>query len=282
MVVARRPRFAWIEPLAAWRMTPRAWATAALILGLAAAAGDQGWTASGCTRCAPDVGLNPVFPMFTPRNVGPARREERRQPEQRTAGGAYTVCVRACDGSFFPVTYFGAATRADGLENVCRALCPNAEVALYSFPFGGTIDEAVSSTGEPYDRLPNAHKFEQAYDPSCSCRAPGQSWAEALARAEAKYGGQSHDVVVTAAVAERMSRPAQPPGGKPAAAAPTAGLDVNGVDSELLAATEAMSRAGSGIRGDDRQRAPRYSLNAGRPAQETAPDGSTRRVRILP
>ena len=67
---------------------------------------------------------------------------------QRT--GDYTVCVRKCDGSFFPVSYFGADSRSDTLEQVCRSLCPNADVALYSFPFGGTVDEAVSSAGEPY------------------------------------------------------------------------------------------------------------------------------------
>ena len=165
MVVARRLQSAWIAPLAAWGKTPRSWATAALGLGLIAVAGGEGRTQSGgCARCGPSVmapraDFNPMFPAFAP------QRAERRPPERRTAGGgAYTVCVRACDGAFFPVTYSGAATRADGLENVCRALCPNADVALYSLPFGGTIDEAVSSTGEPYGSLPNAHKFEQAYD----------------------------------------------------------------------------------------------------------------------
>ena len=58
--------------------------------------------------------------------------------------GSYAVCVRTCDGSFFPVSYSGAGSRADSLEEVCRSLCPNADVALYSFPFGGTIDQAVS------------------------------------------------------------------------------------------------------------------------------------------
>ena len=56
--------------------------------------------------------------------------------------GSYAVCVRTCDGSFFPVSYSGAGSRGDSLEEVCRALCPNADVALYSFPFGGTIEEA--------------------------------------------------------------------------------------------------------------------------------------------
>lgn len=287
MVVARRLQSAWIAPLAAWGKTPRSWATAALGLGLIAVAGGEGRTQSGgCARCGPSVmapraDFNPMFPAFAP------QRAERRPPERRTAGGgAYTVCVRACDGAFFPVTYSGAATRADGLENVCRALCPNADVALYSLPFGGTIDEAVSSTGEPYGSLPNAHKFEQAYDLSCSCRAPGQSWAAALAAAEARYGRNTHDVLVSVEDAERMSRPVRDPKAKPAAAdaapaEPPPGLDINGVDAKLSAAAAAMSRQTSGIR-DNAERVPSFGLKQGRTVEERGPDGSARLVRVLP
>ena len=208
-------------------------------------------------------------------------------PRQNIAG-SYTVCVRTCDGAFFPVSYFGADSRADTLGQVCRSLCPNAEVALYSFPFGGTIDEAVSSTGEPYSSLPNAHKFEQTFEPACSCRAPGESWAQALAAAEAKYGRHSRDVVISIEAAERMSRPIQQAAAKAATvdAAQTGaipvGVDVNGVDRSLSAATAAISRETSGIRDEDGQRATRFDLKQGQTVEDAAPDGSVRRVRILP
>ena len=209
------------------------------------------------------------------------------------SGGSYTVCVRACDGAFFPVTYFGQASRADTLEQICRSLCPNAEVALYSFPFGGSIDEAVSSTGEPYVRLPTADKFVQSFDPSCSCRGPGQSWAEALAAAEAKYGRHSHDIVVTVEAAKRMSRPLQDPKAKPIAtdpgqpdaaalAEPPPGLDINGVDTTLSAATKAISRETSGIRDEDAKGPASFNLKQGQTMDEKGPDGSTRKVRVLP
>src|SRR5271166_5186212 len=166
---------------------------------------------------------------------------------------------------------------------------PNADVALYSFPFGGTIDEAVSSAGEPYANLPNAHKFEQSNDASCSCRAPGQSWAEALANAEAKYGRHSHDILVTVEDAKRMSRPVQDPKAKPAAAnaaepggAAPVELDINGVDTTLSAAAAAISRETSGIRDEDAQRPVSFGLKQGETVEETGPDGSTRKVRVLP
>jgi Protein of unknown function (DUF2865) len=231
-------------------------------------------------------------------SAGPSRstfverkRRERRwalntslQTSPRRNMADYTVCVRACDGAFFPVSYFSADSRADSLAQVCQSLCPNAEVALYSFPFGGTIDEAVSWTGEPYSRAANAHKFEQSYQQDCSCRAPGQSWAEALAAAEAKYGRHSRDVPISVEAAERMSRPIQEP--KSAAADPAQThvptLDVNGVDTSLSAATAAISRESSGIRDADGPHATRFDRNQGKTVEEAAPDGSLRRVRILP
>jgi len=123
------------------------------------------------------------------------------------SAGSYAVCVRTCDGSFFPVSYSGAGSRSDSLEEVCRSLCPNADVQLYSFPFGGTVNQAVSTAGERYVDLPNALKFQQSFDSSCSCRRKGEGWAQALANAEAKYGHESRDIVVTPEKSAEMARP---------------------------------------------------------------------------
>ena len=217
------------------------------------------------------------------------------EPTRREAGGgSYAVCVRTCDGGFFPVTYFGAGSRAYSLQDICQSQCPNTKVELYSFPFGGTIDEAVSSTGEPYSQLPNAHKFEQSFDPSCSCRRAGESWAQALAAAEAKYGHSAHDILVTPEKSAEMSRPIEGPRKVVAASASVRSeattddsgaalldLDVNGVDRKLSAAAASISRTTSGIKDESAQAGPFYPLRQGRVVEETAPDGSSRRVRIV-
>jgi Protein of unknown function (DUF2865) len=226
--------------------------------------------------------------------------------------GSYAVCVRTCDGSFFPVSYSGAGSRADSLEDVCRALCPNADMALYSFPFGGTVDEAASPTSEPYANLPNAGKFEKAYDPTCSCRRKGQTWAEALADAEARYGHEKHDILVTPEKSAEMARPIIDPKakltGKPGApnaslvagpgATPVPGpgtspgapsldtatapiLDASGADTKLSAAAATVSREGSGIAGDDPQSAKSFSVKQGRMVEVTGSDGVKRSVRIV-
>jgi hypothetical protein len=226
--------------------------------------------------------------------------------------GSYAVCVRTCDGSFFPVSYSGAGSRADSLEDVCRSLCPNADMALYSFPFGGTVAEAASPTGEPYANLPNAGKFEKSFDPSCSCRRKGQSWAEALADAEARYGHEKHDILVTPEKSAEMARPIIDPKAKPATdtkgkpiapnapvvagpgapSAPGPGapsldtatapvLDANGADTKLSAAAATVSREGSGIAGGDVENAKSFSVKQGRTVEVTGPDGVKHSVRIV-
>ena len=301
MAVPRRhPNGICVQGTRTWRRTPRPSAVATLsfvFLAVALAAGKA--PGQGCARCgAPAASPSAAHAVLRPNTVFVERKRRYERWTIKTSlkfgtqprvGGGYTICVRTCDGSFFPVSYFGADSRSDTLEQVCRSLCPNADVALYSFPFGGTVDEAVSSTGEPYASLPNAHKFEQSYDSSCSCRAPGQSWAEALAAAEAKYGRHSHDIYVTVKDAERMSRPVRDPTAKPTAAdpgqsavEPAPGLDINGVDTTLSAATRTISRETAGIRDEEAQRPMSFGLNQGQTLEETDPEGSTRRVRVLP
>ena len=139
-------------------------------------------------------------------------------------------------------------------------------------------------------------KFEQMFDASCSCRAPGQSWAEALAAAEARYGHHPHDTIVTEEQSLRMSRPLPDPNETPAvprsaqggaataaeSVEPADNLDINGVDTGLKAAAAAMSRATSGIQYEGAQNRANYGLHQGQMVDETGPDRRSRRVRILP
>jgi hypothetical protein len=201
--------------------------------------------------------------------------------------------VRACDGSFFPLSYVGDR---DSLAKLCQALCPNAETQLYSMPFGGTIEQSVSMSGLPYWNLPDAGKFEQAVDQSCSCRRKEQSWAEALAGVEARLPHHTGDILVTPKISEQMSRPAAPP---PISVAKAHGtdadalalvqkpepqpvvLDANGVDLNLNAATAAVSREASGIGVEETGGSAYYGLNQGHIMEQKAPDGSVKRVRIV-
>lgn len=116
------------------------------------------------------------------------------------------VCVRTCDGFFFPVNYQGAEGR---YGDICRASCPGASAELYWMREGGDIAEAVGARGGSYAALPNALAFRKARTPACSCKAEEQSWGGVLQGAEALIARKS-DILVTSESSARMARPAPP------------------------------------------------------------------------
>jgi hypothetical protein len=122
-------------------------------------------------------------------------------------GGTFrTLCVRTCDGYYYPISFATTPARFGEDEATCRATCPNTEVALYSHRTNEDVRQATGINGRLYTELPNAFKYRTHFDNSCSCRKAGQSWAEAL-------GGtrdttvERGDIVVTDEKAKAMSQP---------------------------------------------------------------------------
>src|SRR5262249_52952928 len=74
------------------------------------------------------------------------------------------------------------------------------------------IEQAVSLGGRPYTEMPTAFRYRQEYNSACSCRAPGQSWADALGVGR-DATVQQGDIVVTE---ERAKQLAQPRANQPA------------------------------------------------------------------
>jgi hypothetical protein len=118
-----------------------------------------------------------------------------------------TLCVRTCDGFFFPISFATVPGRFGEDEITCKRLCPAADTMLFAHRNPGEeVDQAVSINGMPYTQMPNAFKYRTAFNSSCSCRSVGQSWAEALGvtRDETLQQG---DILVTEQRARQMSQP---------------------------------------------------------------------------
>ncbi len=142
-----------------------------------------------------------------------------------------TVCVRTCDGFFFPVSYATVPGRFAQDEAMCRKTCPGTEAELFSYPNpGGSIQQATSATGVPYAQLPNAFKYQKEFVKDCSCKPANMSWTEALSGADDDTL-QRGDIVVDEERAKRMS---QPDAGRtsPADAARAAQDSANSVTSD--------------------------------------------------
>ena len=191
--------------------------------------------------------------------------------EWRAQGGSEAICVRQCDGGFFPVSYSAHRGNLQDLNSLCQAECPNAEASLYTKSAWRDVETAISLDGEPYMNLPNALKFQKQRVAACSCKPPNQSWAEALQGAEQLLASQRHhDSILTAEEAERLSRP----------------LPIGGA-SRRVATSQSTRRGVSAPAPEEPVPPPQEAaatglgLDQGVTRETTGPDGATKKVRVI-
>lgn len=149
-------------------------------------------------------------------------------PQQGGApSGTYrTVCVRACDGYYFPISFATVPSRFPDDERTCKNQCPAAQASLFTYRNPGEdMNQAVSISGQPYSSMPNAFKYRQEFNPSCSCKPAGETWAEALKNIDDKSSLHQGDIIVTEDRAKKMSQAPKTP---PKKGAPAAGTDAQG------------------------------------------------------
>ena len=102
------------------------------------------------------------------------------QDEDSNAGGnkfTYgatfrTVCVRLCDGAFFPVSFSTLPNHFERDQDQCQQKCAApAELYYYSQSPGAGIEQAVShKTRQPYSTLRTAFRFRKEFVSGCSCK----------------------------------------------------------------------------------------------------------------
>jgi hypothetical protein len=183
------------------------------------------------------------------------------------SGTYHTVCVRACDGFYFPISYSTVPSRFPDDARACQRLCPATEAELYSFRNPGeNMEQAVSYAGQPYTALPNAFRYRKEVIAGCSCRRPGQSWADALKNADDSTTLESGDIVVTDQNAKALSQPKSQ--GKPTTSGPLqAG---GGANPAVTPANVTPNAAGDGGQRSVRTVGPPF-LSSQSPSQSSAP-----------
>lgn len=147
-----------------------------------------------------------------------------------------SVCVRLCDGFFYPVSYATYGSRVAQDAERCQATCAApAELYVYRNP-GQEIEQAVSLSGSAYMDLPVALRFRKEYVKGCSCKQAEYNPTEIEAankRAEAGPGAEAAEAAAPAADAEATAAVPPPPQEPPAqmavpAETPQFDLDVTG------------------------------------------------------
>jgi hypothetical protein len=109
-----------------------------------------------------------------------------------------TVCVRLCDGYYFPISFAVGRDRLEHDARVCEGRCGAlGRLFVHQNP-GGSTDDLYDLTGRPYRQLRTAYLYRSEYIASCSCQP--HPWEEvALER---------HRTYALAAAAGRGSREA--------------------------------------------------------------------------
>jgi hypothetical protein len=99
----------------------------------------------------------------------------------RTGGTYKTLCVRLCDGFYFPISYSTSQERFASDAKQCENRCPSRSRLYVHRNPGGDVNDMVDMRGRLYRSLPTALLHRTQYVADCTCR--GLPWEEeALAR----------------------------------------------------------------------------------------------------
>lgn len=95
------------------------------------------------------------------------------QPEQNALPFASyrTMCVRLCDGYYFPISFSTLGSRFVEDQAKCQDQCAApSQLFVYRNP-GEDVEQMVSLDGTPYNDLDNAWRHRKQYIKGCSCKA---------------------------------------------------------------------------------------------------------------
>jgi hypothetical protein len=127
---------------------------------------------AGYVRMQPHGPSPPPMSLFSP--------YQSYLPYERPAPdyGTYrTLCVRMCDGFYFPISYATGSAGFPRDAEKCAAACGGDARLFYHRIPGGDIEAMVDLTGRAYGSYPTAFKYRKTLVEGCQCRP--QPWSEA-------------------------------------------------------------------------------------------------------
>ena len=108
------------------------------------------------------------------------------QPRYGSGGGNYrTVCVRLCDGYYFPISFSTTRDRLGRDEQACRSRCTSEARLFYYRSSGGSPETMVDRRGNAYADLKTAFLYRTSYNKACQCRP--DPWSNEARQRHALY-----------------------------------------------------------------------------------------------
>lgn len=124
-------------------------------------------------------------------------------------GSTYrTMCVRQCDGYYYPVSFSTLPNRFQKDAAQCASSCAApTELFIYRNP-GAEVEQMVSLDGRAYSKIPNAFRYRKEYIKGCSCRSADYDPAAGTEQAAATQSSSS-----PAVTSEELAAPEDAEGG---------------------------------------------------------------------
>jgi hypothetical protein len=203
--------------------------------------------------------------------------------ERPSSGGKFkTVCVRMCDGFYFPISNSTSKKGFYRDQMRCRSACGD-DARLFHLPAGATdIGDANDNNGRVYNLLPVAYRYRKALTPGCQCRqAP---WSEAEQARHQQYAikdadkqaQQKADNVARAEADKTIGEKAEAGETPSSEPAPVSVADAKGKAQKIATNQKASASARPSTQPAGRRPAPippTLAAAAPKPAQQSAPMG---------
>lgn len=136
------------------------------------------------------------------------------------SGNFRTLCVRSCDGYYFPVSWSVSQNAFERDGKACQAMCPGTQVELHHHRVQGEEPEDMvsASTGMPYRDSENAFLYKKpgaSIPAGCGCGATAQA-ASGFETIGGDYASNDpgssadhpvDDAAMTAAIPQPQGRP---------------------------------------------------------------------------
>lgn len=119
--------------------------------------------------------------------VNPFDRTETPRSENRAPrrGNYRTVCVRLCDGYYFPISFSTTEARFEEDEKACQSTCSSDSRLFYYENSDGSPETMTDRKGRAYASLKAAFLYRTTYEKSCQCRP--DPWSDEAKQRHATY-----------------------------------------------------------------------------------------------
>lgn len=98
-------------------------------------------------------------------------------PYAGSYGRYRTLCVRTCDGYYFPISFSASRSGLARDAKRCEASCGAPAKLFYHRNPGADVEHMVSLDGERYAMMENAFRYREEYVQDCRCKP--EPWSEA-------------------------------------------------------------------------------------------------------